>query len=255
MAQSAPAPRGFCPRASTEPIAVSRRTINAGAIGTTALLAGIAAVGGVALAASAASSAGASTGGDPRALTRSGMEKFRRNEVEASVVDFDGVIAAAPSMKPYMWQRGLSLYYLERYADGAEQFRVDVAVNPNDTEESIWTFLCEAQMVGAEQARKQFLQVGRDPRPVMRAAYECFRTGAQPEAILAQVSDKGGHDSFYGNLYVGLWHESHGQPAEAQAAITKAVRTPYARLSGDYMASLARVHCLRRGWPIDGEQA
>lgn len=27
-------------------------------------------------------------------------------------------------------------------------------------------------------------QVGRDPRPVMRAAYECFKTGAQPDAIL-----------------------------------------------------------------------
>jgi len=33
-----------------------------------------------------------------------------------------------------------------------------VAVNPNDTEESIWTFLCEAQMVGPEEARKQFLK-------------------------------------------------------------------------------------------------
>lgn len=35
-----------------------------------------------------------------------------------------------------------------------------VAVNPNDTEESIWAFLCEAQMVGADAARQQFLQVG-----------------------------------------------------------------------------------------------
>lgn len=33
----------------------------------------------------------------------------------------------------YMWQRGLSLYYLGRFAEGAEQFRIDVAVNPNDT--------------------------------------------------------------------------------------------------------------------------
>jgi hypothetical protein len=33
-----------------------------------------------------------------------------------------------------MWQRGLSLYYVERFADGAKQFRDDVAVNPNDTE-------------------------------------------------------------------------------------------------------------------------
>lgn len=28
------------------------------------------------------------------------------------------------------------------------------------------------------------LQVGRDPRPVMRAAYECFKSGSPPDAIL-----------------------------------------------------------------------
>ncbi len=49
-------------------------------------------------------------------------------------------------------------------------------------------------------------------------------------------------------LYVGLWHEAHGDAAAARAAITAAVATPYARLSGDYMAALARVHCKRRGW-------
>jgi hypothetical protein len=45
------------------------------------------------------------------------------------------VIALAPKMRPYMWQRGLSLYYLGRFQEGAQQFRDDVAVNPNDTEE------------------------------------------------------------------------------------------------------------------------
>ena len=28
----------------------------------------------------------------------------------------------------------------------------------------------------------------------------------------------------------------------------QACRTQYAQQSGDYMAALARVHCLRRGW-------
>ena len=54
-------------------------------------------------------------------------------------------------------------------------------------------------------------------------------------------------------LYIGLWHEAQGNSEAARASITKAVATPYARLSGDYMADLARVHCLRRGW--SGEQA
>lgn len=217
--------------------------------------------------------------------------------------------------------------------------RDDVAVNPNDTEESIWAFLCEAQLEGPGKAREKmlqvrpggqphacsslwvshskaatlhwsphlgiyrlawsklcchsrrrvvvpatkpahlqggciegqlcghqlagcfptgcvsaYLQVGRDPRPVMRAAYDCFRTqGCSPETILAAAGpDNGGHATFYALLYVGLWHEAHGQEPEAQAAISKAVATQYAQQSGDYMASLALVHCKRRGWTVVG---
>lgn len=69
-------------------------------------------------------------------------------------------------------------------------------------------------------------QVGRDPRPVMRAAYECFRSGAAPDAIAAAAGgDTQGHAAFYSQLYVGLWHEAEGNAAEAQAAITR-VRRP-----------------------------
>lgn len=187
----------------------------------------------------------------------------------------------------------------------------------------------------------------------MRAAYECFKTGADPEAIRqvgatqggsvrllgppggqhagrpaagvataralankhqcslpycswvqAARGDRQGHDAFYSLLYVGLWQEAHGHEEEARAAITQvravllwagvgcsrgasvaqhtqrwptacqhsgaccrhmaitlpppltplyetrlqAASTEYALGSGDYMAALARVHCLRRGW-------
>lgn len=37
--------------------------------------------------------------------------------------------------------------------------RDDVAVNPNDTEESIWAFLCEAQLQGPDTARDNMLKV------------------------------------------------------------------------------------------------
>jgi len=45
-----------------------------------------------------------------------------------------------------------------RFEEGAEQFRFDVAQNPNDTEESIWCFLCEAPLYGVDEARKRFLE-------------------------------------------------------------------------------------------------
>ncbi|KAK1683851.1 hypothetical protein QYE76_044699 [Lolium multiflorum] len=89
--------------------------------------------------------------------------------------------------------RGLSLYYLDRFEDAAEQFRLDVAQNPNDTEESIWCFLCEAQLYGVEEARKRFLEVGLDRRPVMREAYALFKDGGDPEkVILFEVECSGG---------------------------------------------------------------
>ena len=67
-----------------------------------------------------------------------------------------------PASKPYLWQRGLSLYYAERFADGSEQFSADVAVNPNDTEETIWNFLCVARTQGFEAARSKMLLEERD---------------------------------------------------------------------------------------------
>ncbi|KAL0375789.1 UNVERIFIED_CONTAM: protein MAINTENANCE OF MERISTEMS, partial [Sesamum calycinum] len=112
---------------------------------------------------------------------RRGMLLFRQGDVLGSLVEFDKAIELDPRQKAYLWQRGLSLYYLNRFEEGAEQFRLDVAQNPNDTEESIWCFLCEAQLYGVDEARRRFLEVGTDPRPVMREAYNMFKDGGDPE--------------------------------------------------------------------------
>lgn len=89
-----------------------------------------------------------------------------------------------PSVKPYLWQRGLSLYYARRFADAAEQFRADVAVNPNDTEEAIWAYLAEAQLLGAAQARQQLLQA-RHVCPTQQQPLSTFAlfTPRQPACV------------------------------------------------------------------------
>jgi len=188
-------------------------------------------------------------GADPQALVHSGMAKFEVGDVEGSLRDFDAALIARPSIRPYLWQRGLSLYYLNQFSQGATQFREDVAVNPNDTEEAIWAFLCESKIIGTEEARRNFLKVGRDSRPVMRAAEEAFRIGSRPEGIReAAGGDAQGHAAFYSLLYTALWHEAHGNEEEAKVSMLQATDTTYARQSGDYMTSLARVHCTQRGW-------
>lgn len=80
------------------PWTTRRRSLAVGAVSTTAIVAGLLVAGGVALAASIVG--GGVGGGDPRVLTRSGMDKFRRNLVEVSVEDFDRVIELAPQMRP-----------------------------------------------------------------------------------------------------------------------------------------------------------
>jgi hypothetical protein len=103
---------------------------------------------------------------------------------------------------------------LLRFAEGAEQFRRDVAANPNDTEEAVWAFLCEARTLGFEQARARLLKVGRDSRPYMRTAYRyalvqlhCFVAHSCLSAITFTVCNCMGATasttlSLYGNCAV-----------------------------------------------------
>jgi hypothetical protein len=116
--------------------------------------------------------------------------------------------------------------------------------------QAIWAFMCEAQLPGgADAARANMLVVGRDSRAYMRAAYEAFRDGAGADAIAAAAGpDPNAGPAFYSSLYVGLYQEAHGDEGGAREAMLRATGTQYARLSGDYMADLAHVHCLRRGW-------
>ncbi|XP_014510900.1 uncharacterized protein LOC106769691 [Vigna radiata var. radiata] len=179
---------------------------------------------------------------------RRGMSLFRQGDVSGSLVEFDKAIQLDPRQKAYLWQRGLSLYYLNRFEEGAEQFRFDVAQNPNDTEESIWCFLCEAQLYGVDEARKRFLEVGIDPRPVMREAYNLFKDGGDPEKLVAAFS--GGRDSeyFYASLYAGLYYESQNDIDAAKVHIVAACQSSYGQRSDDYMAALSKVHCQCRNW-------
>ncbi|XP_068661058.1 uncharacterized protein [Aristolochia californica] len=193
---------------------------------------------------------GGSSSQDAILAIRSGMELFRGGDVHGSLLEFDKAIELDPRQKAYLWQRGLSLYYANRFEEGAEQFRIDVAQNPNDTEESIWCFLCEAQLYGVDEARRRFLEVGQDPRPVMREAYNMFKDGGDPEELVSTFSNGQDNEYFYACLYAGLYHEAQKDSDSSKFHIIAACQSPYGLRSGDYMASLAKVHCLCRNWRI-----
>ena len=205
------------------------------------------------------------------------MALFRAGDVAGSLAVFDAVHAAHVSLRPRLWQRGLSAFYASDFAKGALQFREDVAVNGDDAEESIWALLCEARTLGSlAAARRNVLAVGRDSRAVVRAAFEVFCGRAGIEALRAAGATGVPHDAFYALMYEALLIEAEAiaggggaaarvidasgqQQVAAAAAAMKAdarardvmlaaLGTEYARRSDDYMVSLARVHAAERGW-------
>eukprot|EP00435_Cladocopium_sp_Y103_P009991 s2668_g2.t1 len=187
--------------------------------------------------------------GNPFVLLQDGMNAFRDYRVEDSIKLFDEA-ADSGYPKARLWQRGLSLYYAERFEDGTQQFRKDVEMNPNDTEESVWAFLCEAQTVGFEQARKQLMKVGFDPRPVMGSVYALYRGDDDAKHIdtLEGLYKKGGSDAFYASLYLGLYYEAKSDKDNAKLWLLRSVDSNYGKSSNDYMTDLARVHVSRRQW-------
>ena len=178
---------------------------------------------------------------------------------------YDSIINDDPRRKPYLWQRGLSLYYAGRYQDGANQFETDVAVNPNDTEEQIWHLLCLSKVddIGSlNKARMQKLKVGNDRRPIMKLVQKLFlgddNTELETERTLIEVAtaksdsnnNAGAGNRFYASLYLSLYYESLNDEKLSQQYMTNAIETEYARSSGrrDPMVDVAKVAVQRRGW-------
>lgn len=71
-------------------------------------------------------------------LVSEGMDRFQNGYVGESIELFNQAEAIRPSIAPYLWQRGLSYYYDDRFLDASRQFRLDVKVNPLDVEEIVW---------------------------------------------------------------------------------------------------------------------
>jgi lipoprotein NlpI len=183
------------------------------------------------------------------------MNLLRNMDVEGSIRKFDDAIQLRPELRRLLWQRGLSLYYADRFNDCAQQFRDDIALNPQDAEEIVWTALCESRFRtgGFAEAVTHMPELPLpERRPVMRAVLSLFRgaNGAEKQLMgvgnTAADSSKSSPDYFYSRLYLSLWHEAQGHTGESAAFIRDAVNSEYGRTSRDYMAALAKVHAKLR---------
>lgn len=182
---------------------------------------------------------------EAKAYIRRGMVKFKLAQIEDSIQDFDAAEKLDRSVSPYLWQRGLSFYYAERFEEGAKQFELDLTVNSQDVEETVWRYLCIARIKGATAARNSLLVVKNDPRPVMNSVYELFAGNCTPEDVLAVGKKDGKRGNFYSHLYIGLYWEAESDAVQAQKYIVKAAEEYQL---DDYMWHLAKVHQNLRGW-------
>jgi len=181
----------------------------------------------------------------PKVYIERGMTYFKLGHIAEAIADFDRAEHLNPALTPYLWQRGLAYYYAERFAEGANQFEVDLAVNKHDVEETVWRYLCQAQLQSAQVAREGLLPVQNDSRPVMGWIYKLFAGECNAESVLAQYRDAGQREQFYGHLYVGLYYEAERDEPRARQYITRAAAM---QIVDDYMGWVAMVHQRLRGW-------
>jgi lipoprotein NlpI len=182
---------------------------------------------------------------------REGVRLFYDAQPAASATAFDQVIKLAPNAAPQLWQRGLSLYYAGRFADGRAQFELHQTVNNNDVENAAWHFICVVKVDGLDAARKVFIPIVGDGRVPMREIHALYAGTGTAEAVM-KAADADGTPTeserdqlCYAHLYLGLFYEATGDAALARTHMRHAAIT---YRMDHYMGKVAQVHVKLRGW-------
>jgi len=183
-------------------------------------------------------------------LVQAGMRSFSKGDLGTSVEYFDEAKNKMPDLENYLWQRGLSLYYMNEYDKCADQFKRDVIINKDDTEEAVWNLACKTQSnyeqgkgeKSLDLARKNMLPIKSDRRPIMNTVYNVFKGTLPEEKLIEQQGDK--DDSsinyFYSKLYQSLLKDITQDKESGLNLMKDALDSKYAKLSNDYMIALAR---------------
>jgi lipoprotein NlpI len=182
----------------------------------------------------------------PRLLEVRGTEKFKLRQFKEAIADFDRECKLEPAREPWHWKRGLAYYYAGQYEKGRDQFQAYHDREDNDVENAVWRVMCMARMkgVGLQKAQQEILVVRRDSRVPMMEAYAMFAGKLKPEDVQTAIK-RGMPDeqelhrrTFYGNLYLGLYHDMIGQRERALEHLKVAVKHPIEH----FMWDIAKLH-------------
>jgi lipoprotein NlpI len=179
----------------------------------------------------------------PQTTLSRAVADFENGRFPESAAAFDALAKDDPDQAPYLWQRGIALYYAGRYDDCRQQFESHRQVNPDDVENAAWHFLCVARAESPAKARAALLPVGPDARAPMREVYQMFRGTLTPEQVVSAMGAQP-DAQFYGHLYLGLYFEALGMKDRALEHIRIAAADRFEPYG--YMHMVARVHLRSR---------
>lgn len=181
-----------------------------------------------------------------QAMVEAGDVYLRAGKPGSAVVQFDRFIEKVPAQMPYLWQRGIALYFVGKYQAAADQFAKHRAVNPHDVENAAWHFVCIAKAQSPQKARQMLLPAPGDGREPMNEVLEMLSSGDTKivrdriDLVVKRSPESGAAEDakFYGELYLGLYADALGDIGEAiermKAASTDAPR--------HYMGDVGRVY-------------
>lgn len=123
---------------------------------------------------------------NPKTLIAKGMQAFQQGKIQESIQYFDEADSLVPNEKlsPYLWQRGISLYYVNAFQEASHQFQLDVKVNPLDVEEIVWDIASQNRLYSSSSSSSTSLSSPRylslppgkmDRRKIMNVIYSLFR--------------------------------------------------------------------------------
>lgn len=175
-------------------------------------------------------------------LVRLADAHLRAGDAAQATALYQQAIQRRGEAEPYLWQYGIALFFVNRFAEGRDLFVKHRKVNPRDVENAAWHFLCAAKATDLQKARKILLPAPDDPRPPMKQILTRLAGGddQEIEAAVAALVETPAYDSarFYADLYLGLIADAEGDSAAAQRYIQQAAKTK----ATNYMADVARVY-------------
>ena len=179
---------------------------------------------------------------EPRLYITRGMLYFQLGQLINSLRDFNKAEELNPQLTPYLWQRGLTYYYLEKYAKAARQFELSLSIHSQDMESTLWFFLSIAQLEDIVSAQDSLLNVKEELRPYMRHIYQVFAGLNSVDTLISIKPNCDRYYSFYTNFYAGLYYEVQHNADKSASLINQAISYQI----DDYMWSVACTHKLLR---------